>query len=86
MWLECARTSRPVGLQSDGNLAIQCVRKANNIHEKQNEGRQLMILGTNLSNQKKISSSGSMSVRCVCARVCMCACLETEHSSSTTPL
>lgn len=51
MWLERAWTPRLVGLESNGNLAALCVRKADNIHLKQNEDGQLMILGTNRSGQ-----------------------------------
>lgn len=46
MWLKRAWTPRPVGLETNGNLAALCVRKADNIHLKQNEDGQLMILGT----------------------------------------
>ena len=54
MWLERAWTPRLVGLESNGNLAALCVRKADSIHLKQNEDGQLMILGTNRSGQEII--------------------------------
>lgn len=56
MWLEHAWTPRLVGLESNGNLAALCVRKADNIHLKQSEDEQLMILGTNISGQEIICS------------------------------
>lgn len=43
-----------MGLETNGNLAALCVRKADNIHLKQNEDGQLMILGTNRSGQEII--------------------------------